>query len=86
MDIVICFVPFDRPYFFIYILVLDSPTDISIYSNDRGGLSCDDYISTFANKNIKAPPTLPLSVEQVKLDSLTETSVVKQQEFEGKSI
>jgi len=45
-------------------------------------LSCDDYISTFANKNIKAPPTLPLSVEQVKLDSLTETSVVKQQEFE----
>ena len=49
-------------------------------------MSCDDYISTFANKNIKAPPTLPLSVEQVKLDSLTETSVVKQQEFEGKSL
>ena len=62
--------------------MLDSPTDAPVYTDDWTA-STTDYIVTFSDKDIKAPQTLPLSVEQVKLDSLTEASVVKQQESEG---
>ena len=63
--------------------VLDSPTDTSTYSDDRAEISYN-YLTSFGDKDIKAPPTLPLSVEQVKLDSLTEASIVtNQQEAEG---
>jgi hypothetical protein len=60
---------------------LDSPTDTSIYSDDRAGLLCD-YLTSSSNKEIKAPPILPLAVEKVKLDSLTEASIVIQHEIE----
>jgi len=59
--------------------VLDSPTDTSNYSDDRDGLNCDYSNSS---NDIKVPKTLPLSVEQVKLDSLTEASTIAQLEDE----
>ena len=64
---------------------LDSPTDTSIYSDDRDGLLCD-YLTSSGGKDIKAPPILPLAIEKVKLDSLTETSIVKPSEVEGKIV
>ena len=63
-----------------FYLVLDSPTDASNYSDDRDGLNCDYSNSS---NDIKVPQTLPLSVEQVKLDSLTEASTIAQLEDEG---
>ena len=62
---------------FFFHLVLDSPTD---YLDDREGISCD---YTNSSDDIKVPQTLPLSVEQVKLDSLTSTSSISQPDDQG---